>query len=61
MTEVKLNYAAYLLENTYERIADIAESVGYTNTSYFNMIFKNSFGMTPSVYRKQKQIKAMDK
>lgn len=61
MTEVKLNYAAYLLENTYERIADIGEKVGYTNTSYFNMIFKNSFGMTPSVYRKQKQVNSMEK
>lgn len=33
-------------------IADIATSVGFNNTSYFNKIFKKYMGTTPTEYRK---------
>ncbi|HEX3023184.1 MAG TPA: AraC family transcriptional regulator [Lachnospiraceae bacterium] len=48
----RLNQSMYLLTSTKMSIAEIIESVGYDNTSYFYRIFKERFGMTPSEKRK---------
>lgn len=50
----KLEKAASLLvENPQMSIANIADSIGYFNLSYFANLFKKKFGLTPSQYRKK--------
>lgn len=40
-----------LLSEVNKDIADIAESVGYSNSTYFTTAFKKYYGMTPSRFR----------
>lgn len=54
MKEYRLEYAARLLETTELSIAGIADSVGYDNQSKFTSAFKNSFGLLPTAYRKNR-------
>lgn len=49
--EKKLEYAKELLENSDYRIQDIAEMLGYTQTSNFTRKFRQHYGMTPGEYR----------
>jgi AraC family transcriptional regulator, melibiose operon regulatory protein len=39
-------------DNSTESVSDLASSVGFNNTSYFNKIFKKYLGLTPSEYKK---------
>ncbi|MFA5520371.1 MAG: AraC family transcriptional regulator [Castellaniella sp.] len=47
----KMERACHLLEVTDQRVAHIAESLGYDDPYYFSRIFKNIMGMSPSRYR----------
>ncbi len=47
----RLNQAAFLLTTTALPVEKIITIVGYDNTSYFHKIFRESFRMTPRVYR----------
>jgi len=38
-----------LLKNT--KIKDVAHSIGFTDVSYFNKVFKRIYGLTPTEYR----------
>ncbi|WP_138754445.1 helix-turn-helix domain-containing protein [Paenibacillus sinopodophylli] len=51
---VRLERAKEYLENTDYSVVDIAVKSGYTSSSYFHRMFKKSFGVTPSDYRKTK-------
>lgn len=42
-----------LLANSSASIKDIAMLVGYSNARYFSTLFKQAFGVLPTVYRKQ--------
>ena len=55
LTQYRLSKSAYLLTNTYMKVTDICKNVGYTKLSYFCMIFKNNYGVTPLVYRERGQ------
>ena len=48
----RMSQAAYLLTSSRLPIADIIESVGYYNTSYFYRKFKERYGAGPKEYRK---------
>ena len=48
----RMSQAAYLLTSSRLPIADIIESVGYDNTSYFYLKFKERYGAGPKEYRK---------
>jgi AraC-like DNA-binding protein len=49
---LRLTEAARLLsENSGAAILEIAYSVGYSNVSYFNKLFKEEYGCTPKVFR----------
>ena len=51
----RLNRAALLLESDVRStVTEIAHAVGYDNQSYFSRLFRQRFGMTPGVYRKNK-------
>ncbi len=43
--------ACSLLSGTRANIADISESLGFTNRSHFYSIFKTHYGMTPAEFR----------
>lgn len=48
----RMQKAKKLLANTNMKLADIYPLVGYSSLTYFCILFKNMFGMTPSQYRK---------
>ena len=47
LAEIRLKTAAYLLNNTSERVQEIGKAVGYPNVSYFSTTFKKRFGLNP--------------
>jgi signal transduction histidine kinase/DNA-binding response OmpR family regulator/ligand-binding sensor domain-containing protein len=50
---VRLKRAAQLLKNSQYNISEIADMVGFSTIKYFNMNFKNEFGVTPTQFRKK--------
>ena len=54
MQEKRLSQAAFLLRTTTQRVDDVAQAVGYENTSYFHRIFKAAYGLSPRQYRTAK-------
>lgn len=52
--EYRLQYASELLKNTDYKISEIANNVGYKNSSKFTAAFKDYTGTTPSKYRSSK-------
>ncbi len=52
LTEVRMSHAKTLLKNSNMKIADIAQKTGYPNQQYFNRIFTEQEGMSPSDFRK---------
>ncbi|MHA6483447.1 response regulator [Paenibacillus sp. strain BS8-2] len=49
----KMEHAAELLRKSNRKINEIAEDVGYQNTSYFIRVFKKYYACTPQKYREQ--------
>ncbi|MBE5843044.1 MAG: helix-turn-helix domain-containing protein [Butyrivibrio sp.] len=47
----RLDRACMLLSRTNAPIADIADSVGYDNTSFFHRLFRRIYGCSPREYR----------
>ncbi len=52
VTEQRMNYARKLLMETDIKINDIAEKAGYSNTSYFIKVFKETYGFPPGALQK---------
>lgn len=50
---IRIEEAKRLLEKSDLRIIDISCKVGYRDTSYFNKIFKQSTGISPTEYRER--------
>lgn len=55
VTEVRMNQATRLLEETSLSLWDIAELTGFSNASYFSSKFKKQYGISPSDYRQSRQ------
>ncbi|WP_244904846.1 helix-turn-helix domain-containing protein [Cellvibrio mixtus] len=52
LNKLRLTEAARLLaEKPEANVGEIAGSVGYKNTSYFNKLFKEEYGCTPKTYK----------
>ena len=51
LTKVRMDKIKELLLNTDHKIIEICYMVGYNNSRYFNKVFKQNTGMTPSEYR----------
>ncbi len=55
LTDVRMQHAISLLENTALRVQSIAQQVGYYNASYFSTAFKKKYGMSPYEYRRKRK------
>lgn len=53
ITLTRLEHAKKLLVESNMKMVEIAERVGYQNGSYFNIVFKNSMGISPGQYRQR--------
>lgn len=56
LKSIRMEEARKLLEKTDMRIMEISAKVGYENEKHFMKIFKASYGVSPSEYRKNAQI-----
>ncbi|MGN0471151.1 MAG: AraC family transcriptional regulator [Acutalibacteraceae bacterium] len=52
INDYRLNVATNLLLTTNMQITEVSSSIGITNLSYFNRIFKKKYNMTPKEYRR---------
>lgn len=50
LTKTRMEHAASLLKEKTHRLADIAQMVGYNDSSYFSKCFKKFYGVTPSQF-----------
>lgn len=48
----RMSYAQNLLLQSDLTVVDIGERIGYSNLSQFNVVFKQTFGMSPGQFRK---------
>ena len=51
LTQVRMKKAKQYLTDKEMKIYEIAEKTGYNSTSYFSIVFKHTFGMSPKEYR----------
>ncbi len=49
---VRMDHAQQLLGEMQYKVQEIGTMVGYENPSYFNLVFKKYFGLTPGEYRR---------
>lgn len=49
--KVRMEKARDMLENSYEKIVNISEAVGYQNVSYFCKSFREYYGISPQKFR----------
>lgn len=54
VTQIKMDEACRLLENTKKTLAEISEYLGFSSQSYFQNVFRRHTGMTPATYRSHK-------
>lgn len=58
LTEIRLKHAYFLIENQKEiKIKSVAESCGYSDTSYFCRMFKRAYGKSPESVRNKKDFR----
>lgn len=55
VNQVRLNYAIHELTDTDKTVTKIAMDCGFASLAAFNKQFQNTFGMSPTAYRKQKE------
>lgn len=53
MQGLKLQKACNLLISSFKSINEIAEEAGFHSLNYFDEVFHNHYGLTPSKYRQQ--------
>ena len=51
LINIRMEQAACLLKDTKLSIKDVAQKVGYTNTSHFYHLFEKTYGCTPKEWR----------
>ncbi len=51
LTNYRLEKAKLALLQTNKTVNEIATEIGFTNSTYFATLFKNTYGMTPSAFR----------
>lgn len=56
INKVRIEKAKELLESTNKSINEIMDQIGFSNNSYFYILFKKYNGVTPSEYRKRSRV-----
>ncbi len=51
LNNCRLTHAMHMLQNTDESILNISMDLGFSSVSYFSIIFKNKYGISPSKVR----------
>jgi transcriptional regulator GlxA family with amidase domain len=54
LLQKRLEYAEHLLETSNKNINEITDECGFENATHFSRVFKEKFGLSPLLYRKQK-------
>lgn len=57
VSNLRIEQAVFLLDNTDNNITKISSDCGFSNSSVFNRLFKQKFGLSPSEYRLSKKEK----
>lgn len=57
LKDIRMEKAKELLEKTDLRVVEISQKIGYENEKHFMKIFKVTFGVSPTEYRKNMQYK----
>jgi two-component system response regulator YesN len=53
LKDFRLSHAKRLLSGTDRKIYEIASEVGYSDSKYFNRVFKEKYGISPGEFRQQ--------
>lgn len=53
INRIRIEHAAMLLRSSEMSVAEISETCGFQNTSYFHRLFRAQITQTPSAYRRQ--------
>ncbi len=56
LKQIRMNKAKYYLEETDTKIIEISQKIGYENEKHFMKVFKATYGISPTEYRKNAQI-----
>lgn len=56
LKQIRMNKAKYYLEETDKKIIEISQKIGYENEKHFMKVFKATYGISPTEYRKNTQI-----
>ena len=51
---LRLAHAKHLFDTTESNASEVCHQIGLSSQSYFSKIFKNRYGLSPSLYRKSK-------
>lgn len=57
LNQIRLQQAAFQLQHTDNTILSVCNNVGFSSVSYFNKLFKKTYGVTPKAFRKTKYTK----
>ena len=52
LQDIRINHARELLKQSNLVVAEVADAVGYQDTSYFSSLFKKLNDVTPNEYRR---------
>lgn len=55
LTKVRMDKAKYYLDTMEYKVYEVANKVGYHNTTYFSKIFKKMVGLSPEEFRRQQR------
>ncbi len=55
ITEIRLNKAAELLEQTDLKVNEVMKLIGYQKSQHFSRLFREKYGMTPIEYKKSRR------
>lgn len=53
INDVKIDRAKVLLRDSYNRVNEVSETLGYSSQEYFTRIFKKKTGLTPSNFQEK--------
>jgi AraC-like DNA-binding protein len=54
LQEVRLNHALQLIKHEKKTVSEAAFASGFNNLSYFNRLFKRTYGHSPSTFLQQR-------